>query len=156
MKILIGPIPFLALLVSAVYAQPLSPITLTPGRSITTRVAQLSTPTPTPVPTPSLAVTAVSWTPDPISVGDCVIFSAVVKNIGAASTPAGVNVGVNFAVDGAVVAWSDNPTLTLAPGQSATLTANHGPNGVNYWVATAGTHSFPKSGTVRVQSKHKL
>jgi hypothetical protein len=155
MKILIGPIPFLALLVSAVYAQPLSRITA-PGQSITTQVAQLSTPTPTPVPIPSLAVTAVSWTPDPISVGDCVIFSAVVKNIGAASTPAGVNVGVNFAVDGAVVAWSDNPTLTLAPGQSATLTANNGPNGVNYWVATAGTHSFLKSGTVRVQSKHKL
>jgi hypothetical protein len=117
--------------------------TLAPGQSI-------------PVPTPSLAVIAVSWRPDPISVGDHVVFSAVVKNIGAASTSAGVNVGVNFAVDGAVVAWSDNPTLTLAPGQSARLTANNGPHGVNYWVATPGTHSFLNPRTVRVRPKHKL
>jgi hypothetical protein len=156
MKRPIGLILFLALLAPAGYAQPPRPITLTQGQSIAIQVIQLPAPTSAPIPTPSLAVTALSWTPDPITVGDHVIFKAVVQNVGTAPTPAGVNIGVNFVVDGVVVAWSNNPTLMLAPGQSATLTANDGPNGVSYWVATAGTHSFLNTGTVRVRPKREL
>ena len=92
---------------------------------------------------PDLIVTSILWTPTTLAVGSQVVFSCVVKNQGTAPTPAGVIVGVQFAIDGneSVITWSDTDTTSLAPGASVTLTCDNGTNGVNYWPATAGTHT---------------
>ena len=92
---------------------------------------------------PDLIVTSISWTPTTLAVGSQVVFSCVVKNQGTGPTPAGVIVGVQFAIDGneSVITWSDTDTTSLAPGASVTLTCDNGTNGVNYWPATAGTHT---------------
>jgi hypothetical protein len=91
-------------------------------------------PTPSPTPTPfPVAVNAITTSPIMPKVGDHVIFSATVQNVSASPALVGT---VQFAIDSKVVAWSDNPTLSLAPGQIATVTSNNGPNGTPYWVAT--------------------
>lgn len=92
---------------------------------------------------PDLIVTSVSVTPaNPVN-GGLVTFNATVKNQGTAATPAGIQIGVAFAMDGGnVVSWSDNDTTSLAPGASVTLTANGGPTpGISTWTATTGNHS---------------
>ena len=92
---------------------------------------------------PDLIVTSISWTPTTLTAGSQVVFSCVVKNQGTGPTPAGVIIGVQFAIDGSesVITWSDTDTTSLAPGASVTLTCDNGTNGVNYWPATAGTHT---------------
>ena len=69
-----------------------------------------------------LIVTGLTWTPASPQAGNAVAFTATIKNQGGSATPA-IKHGVNFTVDGAQVAWSDNDTASLAPGASITLTA---------------------------------
>lgn len=86
-----------------------------------------------------LVVTSLSWTPATPQAGNAVAFTATIKNQGGSATPA-VKHGINFTVDGAQVAWSDNDTASLAPGASMTLTANGGPAGAT-WSASSGAHT---------------
>ena len=91
---------------------------------------------------PDLVVTSVGTSPANPAVGALVKFTATVKNIGTAATPAGTIVGTLFSVDGANIAWSDNHTTAVAPGASVTLTSNGGPgaNTTGVWKALAGAH----------------
>jgi hypothetical protein len=92
---------------------------------------------------PDLVVSSLTWSPANPAPGDHVVFTAVVTNQGTAPTPAGTIVGVGFYLDGATAAnvWEDTDTTSLAPGASITLTATGGAASVNYWIATAGSHS---------------
>ncbi len=90
---------------------------------------------------PDVVVTSVTWTPANLFNGSQAVFSARVLNRGSASTPAGTTLGVGFNVDGAGTAsWSTSYSSALAPNSSVTLTADGGPNGVNYWSASTGPH----------------
>ncbi|HWZ90389.1 MAG TPA: CARDB domain-containing protein, partial [Polyangiaceae bacterium] len=92
---------------------------------------------------PDLVVTATSISPAGVAPSQPATFSATVKNQGTVATPAGVIIGVAFAVDGTTVNWSDTDTQSLAPGQSITLTANSGPNsGASTWTAASGNHTL--------------
>jgi len=91
---------------------------------------------------PDLIVASTSWTPASPVAGSNVVFSAVVKNIGAAATPAGTILGVSWWVDGVGLIWEDTDVSSLAPGASRTETATGGHSGVNYWPATSGSHSI--------------
>jgi len=91
---------------------------------------------------PDLAVTSASFSPGNVAAGQSATFSATVKNLGTSATPAGTILGVQFAVDGTVVNWSDTDTQSLAPGASVTLTANNGPSGHATWAATSGGHTL--------------
>ena len=76
-----------------------------------------------------------------VAPGGLVKFTATVKNQGAAATPAGTILGVQFQVDGkAPITWSDTDKTSLAPGASVTLTANGGQVAAG-WTATGGAHS---------------
>jgi hypothetical protein len=102
-----------------------------------------TSPSPSPTPTmsslPDVVVTSISMNPANPVAGQAVTFSAVVKNQGTASTPAGVVLGVGFFVNGTNVNWSDNFTSSLAPGASVTLTATGGPAGISTYTGSAGT-----------------
>jgi hypothetical protein len=74
--------------------------------------------------------------------GDHIVPSAVIGNDGTAASTAGVVHGLAFEFDGVKQLWSDTSTTSLAAGATRTLTANSGPAGVNYWVATAGSHTM--------------
>ncbi len=93
---------------------------------------------------PDLVVTAVGTAPATPTTGAATRFTATVKNVGTASTPAGTVAGVLFKVDGVSTAFSDTHTASIAPGASVTLTTNggtaQGPGGV--WTATAGAHTI--------------
>lgn len=92
---------------------------------------------------PDVIITALSWTPTNLGPNSNVVFQATVKNQGGAATPNGVEIGVGFTVDGGgVVSWSGSDFNSLVPGASVILTADGGPNGVNYWTATAGAHQL--------------
>jgi glucan endo-1,3-alpha-glucosidase len=92
---------------------------------------------------PDLVVSSLTWSPANPAPGDHVVFTAVVANQGTKATPAGTVLGVGFDFDGSAAAsvWEDTDTTSLAPGASVTLTATGGTAGVNYWIATAGSHS---------------
>ncbi|MDB5175884.1 MAG: C-terminal target protein [Candidatus Saccharibacteria bacterium] len=100
-----------------------------------TRVLTVNTPTPKP----DLVLSDVTWSPASPKPGDNVTFSATVKNIGSAATPANTIMGVSFSVDGKQVSWSDNITSPLAAGASVKATADNGPSKSAVWPATAGT-----------------
>ena len=87
---------------------------------------------------PDIVVASIYTTPAVPQEGDKVVFSAVVKNIGTASTPDGVITGVKFTVDGYnnQYMWSDTYTASIKPGESVVLTANGGVNG-NSWTASS-------------------
>jgi hypothetical protein len=87
----------------------------------------------------NLVVVGVSWTPEPSDAGQPVVFSAVVRNTGAAATPA-LPTGVAFSVDGGVVSWSDGDSTPLGPGEQRTFTADDGVTGAA-WTATDGDHA---------------
>jgi hypothetical protein len=92
---------------------------------------------------PDVVITALSWTPTNLGPNSNVVFRATVKNQGGAATPSGVTLGVGFTVDsGAVASWSGSFSSALAPGASVILSADGGPNGGNYWTATAGAHQL--------------
>jgi hypothetical protein len=86
-----------------------------------------------------LVITDVSYSPEDAITGEKVVFSAVVKNIGTRSVPAGTIIGVsfNFPRNGRLTTWSDTYTEGLKPGQSIKLTANGGQEG-STWTATEG------------------
>jgi hypothetical protein len=103
---------------------------------------------PTPSPTAeasvldaasNLVVADVSWTPQPSDAGQPVVFSALVRNTGAAATPP-LPTGVAFAVDGTVVSWSGSDSTPLGPGEQRTFTAADGVTGAA-WTATDGDHA---------------
>jgi hypothetical protein len=87
----------------------------------------------------NLVVTDVSWTPEPSDAGQPVVFTAVVRNTGAAATPA-LPTGVAFSVDGNVVSWSGSDSTPLGPGEQRTFTADDGVAGAA-WTATDGDHA---------------
>ncbi len=90
-----------------------------------------------------LVITSVDSVPANITDGNLILFRAVVKNQGTASTPLGVKHGVRFDIDGKVVSWHGNDTTTsIAPGESIVMSANNGPSGSPYWTATAGSHTL--------------
>ena len=89
-------------------------------------------------PAPDLVVTRVDWSPTALVGGQAVTFRATIKNVGSATTPAGVKHGVQFQVGGVLKTWSDSFTGPLAPGGSVTVQANGGPSGAT-WSATAGS-----------------
>jgi hypothetical protein len=96
----------------------------------------------TPTPKPDLVLSDVTWTPANPKPGDNVTFSATVKNVGNAASPANTIMGVSFSVDGKQVSWSDNNSAALAAGASIKVTADYGPNKNAVWPATAGTKTI--------------
>ena len=97
----------------------------------------------TPSGLPDLIVSSLTWVPANPQPGDHVVLTVVVTNQGTQATAAGTVLGVGFDFDGsqAATVWEDTDTASLAPGASVTLTATNGTAGVNYWIATAGSHS---------------
>jgi hypothetical protein len=89
---------------------------------------------------PDVVVTAIGWTAAHIGPGTNVVFRATVRNQGAASTPAGVTLGVGFLVDGVQYSWAGGYNAALPAGAAVVLTADGGPV-ANYWTATAGPHA---------------
>jgi len=87
-----------------------------------------------------LTVTNLMFSPTTFAPGQAVTFSATIKNEGNVATPAGTILGTRFEIDGQLVTWSDTNTQSLAPGESRTLTANSGPQGLATWTATSGIH----------------
>jgi hypothetical protein len=87
----------------------------------------------------NLVVVDVSWTPQPSDAGQPVVFSALVRNTGAAATPP-LPTGVAFSVDGTVVSWSGSDSTPLGPGDQRTFTADDGVTGAA-WTATDGDHA---------------
>ena len=85
---------------------------------------------------PDVVVDSVSVNPPNPAAGQAVTFTSVVRNIGSASTPSGVVIGVGYRVDGIQRTWGvvNGP---LAPGASVTIGTNGGS-----WTATAGTHTL--------------
>jgi hypothetical protein len=88
---------------------------------------------------PDLVVTAVSATPGAPQPGQSTNFTATVRNQGAGPAPAGVPIGVAFAVDGSQATWATFQTGGLASGASIALSTTGTPNG-GPWTATAGNH----------------
>ena len=84
---------------------------------------------PNPAALPDLVVTKVIV--PTAKVGTPVRFSATVQNIGAGTLSR--SLPVSFLVNGSLRNWGA-PTVTLAPGQSVTVSATYGPNQVNYWI----------------------
>jgi hypothetical protein len=107
-------------------AEPTSPSPTTPDATVLDAAA-------------NLVVVGVSWTPQPSDAGQQVVFSAVVRNDGAAATPA-LPTGVAFSVDGTVVSWSGSDSTPLGPGEQRTFTADDGVAGAA-WTATDGDHA---------------
>jgi CARDB len=87
----------------------------------------------------NLVVVDVSWTPQPSGAGQPVVFSALVRNDGAAATPP-LPTGVAFSVDGTVVSWSGSDSTSLGPGEQRVFTADDGVTGAA-WTAADGKHS---------------
>lgn len=81
---------------------------------------------------PDLVVSDITWTPATPVAGNAVTFSAVVRNQGAAATPAGF--AVRLTVNGATI--STITTTALAAGASRTVTAT------SNWTAVNGSHSI--------------
>lgn len=78
-----------------------------------------------------------------VATGQSTLFKAAIKNRGAASTPAGVELGVAFRIDGKEVCWSGKYHTALAPGVDIGLFSDSGgPAGNGTWVATAGKHTL--------------
>jgi subtilase family serine protease len=103
---------------------------------------------------PDVAVKALCWSEDdgqtwhqgPITAGKKVLFEADVTNQGTGPTPNGVAIRVDFRADGTPIAWSDDHTTAVGPGQTVSLRASGGPDGDRYWNdAQAGSY------TIRVQ-----
>ena len=84
-------------------------------------------------PLPDLIIDDISWTPSTVIKGDPVTFSARVTNQGDAPTPDGVIHRCLFQVNGETVAWSDDHTGAIAPGETITLTASGGPDEDAVW-----------------------
>jgi hypothetical protein len=85
---------------------------------------------------PDVVVSSVALAPlNPVA-GQAVSFTALVRNQGAASTPAGVSVGVAYFIDGAYRTWG-SVSGPLAAGASVTVGTKGGT-----WIATPGDHQL--------------
>jgi Bacterial Ig domain/Right handed beta helix region len=83
-----------------------------------------------------------SWHTAPVLAGSHVWFEATVRNAGSSATPPRKTLDVEFRVNGNVVSWSDTIKGGLAASQSATIRADGGPNGNEFWVpATPGNQT---------------
>ncbi len=89
--------------------------------------------TVSPQPGIDLIVTAITYTPQYVSNGNAVSFTATVANQGTQSGAAGV---VGFSVDGVQVVASTNSTTQITAGGNIQITAS------GTWSATTGTHSI--------------
>jgi hypothetical protein len=80
---------------------------------------------------PDLVVTSLSWTPTSPGRGAPIRFTAIVKNVGTRSTPAGTVIGVSFRPNGSTTGatYSDTRRSPLPPGGTAVLVANGGGTG---------------------------
>jgi hypothetical protein len=85
---------------------------------------------------PDVIITSLVSPSGTVTAGTAVTFGAVVQNQGSVPTPAGIVLGVTFAIDGTVVSASSSDTASLGVGASVTLTAS------SAWTATAGTHTL--------------
>jgi subtilase family serine protease len=91
---------------------------------------------------PDLVVTDLIF-PTYMKAGQALRFGVIVKNQGTVATPAGVEIGVGFYVDGTEASWSGTDVSSLAAGASTTLYANRGGvGGTGSWTATAGRHNL--------------
>lgn len=90
-----------------------------------------------------LVVTKLEWDKSSIGVGDKVLFTATVTNIGDVDAPAGAQLGVRVHMDGneGILVWDDTHTTGLKAGESVKLTMTGGSNNNIYWTASAGTHT---------------
>lgn len=129
----VSPFP----IVSAPYVQDMSYHFVSSGREGIFTTTNVQPPVTTK---PDLTITSLNL-PSNFVVGQNVVFTALVKNVGSAATPAGTPISASFLVDGKAVASTISSTASLAPGASETLTATDGPAGTSIWVATVGTHS---------------
>lgn len=89
---------------------------------------------------PDLVVTALSMEPENPIAGEEVTFRAEIQNIGGTATPARKH-GLSIQIDGAQVNWCDTHLASMAPGETATLVCNGGPQGKATWTASAGSHT---------------
>ncbi len=90
-----------------------------------------------------LVVTDISWGGQDIAVGDEVVFTVTVKNVGDADVPANEVIGLDITVDGNGdnTLWCDTYANGLKAGATVTLTINGGKSS-SVWTATDGTHTF--------------
>ena len=104
---------------------------------LTAYVASGTAPPPPPDPgQPDVIVESTSVVPPSPAPGESVTFTAVVRNVGGASTPSGVPVGVAYFIDGTYTSYGITSS-PLAAGASVTLTTQGGP-----WTATSGSHTL--------------
>jgi hypothetical protein len=95
-----------------------------------------------------LIVTSLTWEPASPVIGDDVIFTATVKNVGGAATrpvAADWKHGVRFHVNNTATTWCDSFNETdrsIAPDEEVVLTANGGPGNSASWVAREGTFTI--------------
>jgi len=71
-----------------------------------------------------LTVSDITWNSTAPAVGKPLLFSAVVDNIGAGASPAGIVHGVKFDVNGADVAFATSWTASILPSSSVTIVAD--------------------------------
>jgi hypothetical protein len=90
---------------------------------------------------PDLVITSIATNPANPKAGEAFRYSAKITNIGNASTPAGVIVGVSFATDQTTYTWSDTYKSSIKPGASVTLTANSGQSGSASVMLALGGHT---------------
>jgi len=91
---------------------------------------------------PDLVVTKLGLKAGEDGIGRDAHFEATLENRGNAATPAGVTHGVAFYVDGEFLAWSDEFSGPLLPGQSIVVHSNSGPKGSATWKVVAGQHTL--------------
>ncbi|MCU0452559.1 MAG: glycoside hydrolase family 3 C-terminal domain-containing protein [Bacteroidetes bacterium] len=84
---------------------------------------------------PDLVLGSIRTVPAYPQTGQRVTFVATVRNVGAAATAASVPLKVSFRVDDALVAWSETPVGSIAPGGMIQVCATAGPNGPPEWTA---------------------
>ncbi len=85
---------------------------------------------------PDLIVQSISWSPANPSSGNAVTFSAIIKNQGGASVPAGTISTLSFYVDGTLVSSNASYSSSIASGATVTLT------GAATWTASSGSHTI--------------
>lgn len=93
---------------------------------------------------PDLIVTSITWEGN-LSAGSDVTLKATVRNQGRDPSPEGSMHGLEFRVDGEVVALSSSYTSSVDPGEEVAITADSGPEG-GAWEAAEG--SFTVTATV--------
>lgn len=86
---------------------------------------------------PDLVLGHIRTVPAYPQVGQTVICMATVRNVGAAPTPEGLPLKVEFSIGGSIVGWSATPVRSIPPGGMALIEATVGPSGGTVWVAAA-------------------